>query len=112
VNKADRTGADSFAKNLKTLTASQMTDDWQIPVVKTIAIENGGVEELFNQIQKHLEAQMKNERRVFLLAEKVWKIIVKEKMKDVSRKDLFDKIQSAMKKPGFNVYEFAKAFSK
>src|SRR5215212_7544609 len=31
VNKADHVDADRFVKNLKTLTASRMGDDWQIP---------------------------------------------------------------------------------
>ena len=111
-SKKESDDADRFAKNLKTLTASRMNDDWQIPVVKTVAIRNEGVEELLEQIQKHYGAGMKNERKAFLLAEKVWKIIAKGKMKSISRKDLYDKIESHMDKPGFNVYDFAKNFSK
>src|ERR1043165_762149 len=93
VNKADHTDADTFAQNLKTLTASQMNNEWQIPVVKTVAIRNEGVEELLEQIQKHQEARIQNERRIFLLSEKVWRIIAKERMHDVSRKELNERIQ-------------------
>lgn len=111
VNKADHVDADRFAKNLKTLTASRMKSNWQIPIVKTVAIRNEGIEELWEQIQKHQESGIQNERRGFLLAEKVWRIIAKEKMKEVSRKDLYDAIQSSLQKKGFNVYQFAKTFS-
>ena len=116
VNKADHVDADRFAKNLKTLTTSSNLPNgekrtWQIPIVKTVAIRNEGVEELLAQIQNHQESGIQNERRAFLLAEKVWRIMVKERMKDVSKKDLYDTIQSALKKNDFNIYQFAKTFS-
>jgi len=108
VNKADHVDADRFVKNLKTLTASRMTHEWQIPVVKTVAISNEGVEELLEQIEKHGESGAQNERRAFLLAEKVWRIVIKERMKDIDRKDLVEKIQVEMGKGEFNVYRFGK----
>ncbi|MGB3074446.1 MAG: methylmalonyl Co-A mutase-associated GTPase MeaB, partial [Chitinophagales bacterium] len=37
VNKADRADADRVAKNLRTLSASGMTKEWMIPVLKTVA---------------------------------------------------------------------------
>jgi LAO/AO transport system kinase len=110
VNKADHVDADRFAKNLKTLTADR-SGAWQVPIVKTVAIRNEGVEELLEQIQKHQESGIQNERRAFLLAEKVWRIMVKERMKNVNRKDLYSAIQFSLQKNDFNVYQFAKTFS-
>jgi LAO/AO transport system kinase len=117
VNKADHVDADRFATNLKALAASRMNAEWQIPVVKTVATRHEGVAELMEQIQKHHESGMQNERRVFLLAEKVWRIIVKEKMKNVSRKKILDQVQNQLsvrtpsgKEGDFNLYRFAKQF--
>ncbi|HYV91597.1 MAG TPA: methylmalonyl Co-A mutase-associated GTPase MeaB [Chitinophagales bacterium] len=110
VNKADHVDADRFAKNLKSLTASRMNGDWQIPIVKTVAIRNEGIEELLEQIQKHHESGIQNERRVFLLAEKVWRIIAKEKMKDVDRKKILEQIRLKAQKGEINVYQEAKNY--
>lgn len=117
VNKADHVDADRFATNLKTLAASRMNNEWQIPIVKTVATGNEGVKELAEQIQKHHESGMPNERKVYLLAEKVWRIIAKEKMNHVSRKNIFDQLQNQLsvktpleKESDFNLYRFAKQF--
>ncbi len=112
VNKADHVDADRFAKNLKTLTASREKTDWQIPVIKTIAIKNEGVEELLSQIQKHYEAGLENERGVYLLTEKVWRIIENEKMKNISREKLLSEIKAETEKGQVNVYRLAKKILK
>ena len=110
VNKADHSDADRFAANLKTLSASRMTNEWQIPVLKTVATSNEGINELIAQIQNHQQSGMQNERRVFLLTEKVWRIIEKEKMKDINRTKLQEEIQVQLQKGDFNLYRFAKEF--
>ena len=110
VNKADRADADQFAKNLRTLAASGMTKEWTIPVLKTVATQNKGINELIEQILRHNTAVHSNERKIMLLAEKAWRIIQKERMRAVDKKKLVAAIQQSVKKEGFNVYQFAKSF--
>jgi len=113
VNKSDHPDSEQFAKSLSMLAASKAHSGknenlWQIPVIKTIATTGQGIEELFSQIEKHISSGAKNERQIYLLTEKVWRLIVKNRMKDIDRKKLQEEIQSAMQDGNFNAFRFAK----
>ncbi|MFI5135729.1 MAG: methylmalonyl Co-A mutase-associated GTPase MeaB, partial [Chitinophagales bacterium] len=113
INKSDHPDSEQFAKSLTMLAASKAhsrknENEWQIPVIKTVATTGDGIEELFSQIEKHLASGTSNERQVFLLTEKVWRLIVKEKMKDVDRKKLQEEIQKALQDGNFNAFKFAR----
>ncbi|MCY7409027.1 MAG: methylmalonyl Co-A mutase-associated GTPase MeaB [Chitinophagales bacterium] len=110
VNKSDHVDADRFASNLRHLSNEKMAHDWQIPIVKTIATSGEGIEELIAQIEKHKQSNAANNRKQFLIAEKVLRILVKEKMKGVNKKELLSAIQIAMQQGDFNLYRFAKKF--
>jgi len=105
INKADREGADTFANNLKKI-VHQGTKT--IPVLKTVADKNTGIETLCEWISK--PQAIDNNRKVFLFAEKAWKIIQHKKMLDIDKKRLREKIQAALAKDGFNIYRFADEF--
>jgi LAO/AO transport system kinase len=114
VNKSDNPDSEQFAKSLKMLADSKSFSEnersvWQIPVIKTIATSNQGIEELFEQIEKHQSSGIKNERQVYLVTEKIWRLIVKQRMKDVDRKQLQSEIAEAMKGGNFNAFQFAKS---
>ncbi len=54
VNKGDRNGSDRLILELKF--AFELRDrslDWEVPILKTIAIENQGIEEMLSAIQSH-----------------------------------------------------------
>jgi len=53
VNKADRDGADSMERELKQMVDFYHDRQWVIPVIKTIAIKDEGLDELFIIIDKH-----------------------------------------------------------
>ena len=59
LNKADREGADRFDQQLKAmLSLVPERDGWKLPVVRTVAIEGKGIEELASAIaefRKHFE---------------------------------------------------------
>ncbi len=110
VNKSDHIDADRFATNLRLLSNEKKKSDWQIPVIKTVATNGEGAKELISQIEKHHQSNAANDRKPFLLAEKVWRILVKGKMKLVNKKELLSAIQSAMKEGDFNLYRFAKKY--
>ena len=101
VNKSDREGAEAFANNLKKL-VHQRTEI--IPVINTIADKSTGVDELMQVIQD--QPFKNNSRRAFLLAEKAWKLIQHEKMKNISRIELHQEISIASVDPSFNLYRF------
>ncbi|MDR6785964.1 LAO/AO transport system kinase [Pedobacter africanus] len=106
VNKADREGADTFANNLKKLVHQQHQ---VIPVFKTVADKNEGIDKLCDWLLKPVAAD--NSRRSFLLAEKAFKIIQHYRMANVDRKRLREEIDKALHKPGFNIYRFTDNWS-
>ncbi|MEO6884161.1 MAG: methylmalonyl Co-A mutase-associated GTPase MeaB [Bacteroidia bacterium] len=108
VNKSDREGADIFMKNLKQSVVSK--SDWHIPILKTIASQNIGIIELVTAIEQHFKIGITNEKKIFLLAEKAYKLIQYERMKTVSKKELQNKISVKIKFPDFNLYCFVKDF--
>ena len=107
VNKSDRPSADVFIKNLRQMLAPAFsTNKKEVPIVKTIASQKQGVQELFEKIIRS-QSDIKNaERRVWLLTEKAWQLIQNKRMADVSKSDLKEKIARASKENDFNLYEF------
>ncbi|MBI4301350.1 MAG: methylmalonyl Co-A mutase-associated GTPase MeaB [Chloroflexi bacterium] len=53
VNKADKEGADLVAAELEHYVSPIVEDGWQVPVVKTVAIENRGIAALAESIENH-----------------------------------------------------------
>lgn len=109
VNKADRDGANAFMKNIVQLVHSKPAADWSIPVIKSVATENKGVDELIEAIVKHQHTGSNN-KRSYLLTEKAYHIIQHHRMKDVSKKVLREQIEREYKKAGFNLYRYVDAF--
>ena len=107
INKADREGADTFANNLKKIVHQGVKS---IPILKTVADKNIGVEELCKWIAEPIKVS--NQRKEFLFAEKAWRLIQNQKMMDVDKKRLREEIQAALLKDDFNVYQFAAEFGK
>ncbi|WP_316826665.1 methylmalonyl Co-A mutase-associated GTPase MeaB [Pedobacter miscanthi] len=105
INKADREGADTFANNLKKIVHQ---GEKVIPVLKTVADKNIGLEELCAWIDT--PQIVDNNRKAFLFAEKAWRLIQQKKMQHIDKKKLREKIQAALKNDGFNVYRFADEF--
>lgn len=108
VNKSDRDGANSFIKNIVQLVHSKAQSDWNIPVIKSVATKNEGVEELIENINKHHTIGV-NSKRPYLLAEKAYRLIQNTKMKGVSKQELQKQIEAEMKKNDFNLYKFVRS---
>lgn len=104
VNKADRPGAATFVKNLKQMLAPAFHNhEQEIPVIKTIASQKEGVEELKEKIT-NLHSHQNEERKLWLLAEKAYQLIRNKRMKDISKQELKERI--GKEKDGFNLYQF------
>lgn len=65
VNKADRDGVDKFIQNISILVHEKEINGWQIPVVKTIATKNEGVDELIEKINLNQFSGAQNDRKIF-----------------------------------------------
>jgi LAO/AO transport system kinase len=105
INKSDREGANTFMKNIIQLVHSKPNSDWNIPVIKAVAIKNEGIDELISAIKKHQLVGL-NTKRSYLLAEKAYRLILNHRMKDVSKKILQQQIEKEFKKTDFNLYRF------
>jgi len=55
VNKADRAGADELIVDIRTMLHLRKPAQWDVPIVATEAVNNVGIEELYQQIKHHRE---------------------------------------------------------
>jgi len=53
VNKADREGADRIVHELRAMLELAPKKEWEIPVLKTQAVQNGGLEAFVKALQQH-----------------------------------------------------------
>ncbi len=106
VNKCDRPGADMIENNLRKYFAHPRSSGWKVPVVKTSATQNIGISELQEHINEHLQSAGINEKRIFLFAEKAWRLIQKNRMESFDKKKLMEEIKQESQKAGFNLYRF------
>ncbi|MEX0636208.1 MAG: methylmalonyl Co-A mutase-associated GTPase MeaB, partial [Ferruginibacter sp.] len=107
VNKADRPGAATFVKNLHQMLAPAFHQQLhEIAVIKTIAAQKHGIEELKAQIEL-LKSIPKKDRKAWLLAEKAYQLIRNRRMKNVNKADLKLAIENST---NFNLYQFVAAY--
>jgi LAO/AO transport system kinase len=110
VNKSDLENADRTVALLKAMVAPKNAasrDGWQIPVVKTVSANASGIEELLAQIKQHATSGHRNQRRVLFIAEKIRRLIIKDKMKNIDLRRLRSELEAAMATDDFNLYRFA-----
>lgn len=107
VNKSDRPGADQYVKNLRLMLAPAFhTHQQEIPVIKCVANAGEGIAELWSAIGHYLSSSHFNERRSWLLAEKAYHLIAKERLKDIDKSQLQQAIARQLQQGNFNLYNF------
>ena len=107
VNKSDRPGADAFVKNLQLMLAPAFSSHQnEIQIIKTSALQNTGIKELFDAINKHLQQNTFNEKKYYLLTEKAWHLLQKKRMKDLDKQNIMEQIKVAATQKDFNIYRF------
>jgi LAO/AO transport system kinase len=111
LNKADRDGALTFYKNLTLLSHSHATPEWEIPVVKTVATQNTGLDDLLNAILKHGASQAHNNRKAVLLAEKALMLIKTLRTKDIEFSTLLSEISQELQHKNFNLYSYVSKYT-
>jgi len=55
VNKADRSGADKMARDLRAMLHSGPRQEWEVPVIPVSATKGSGLEDLWSAIHRHRE---------------------------------------------------------
>jgi LAO/AO transport system kinase len=107
VNKTDRPDADSFVKNIRQMLAPAFQSHKnEVAVVKTVAHEGEGIDELVDAIEKSL-VHHDGEKKSWLLAERTWQLIQKHRMKDMDKLSLKTAIEKTIAEKGsFNPYQF------
>ncbi len=107
VNKSDRPGADLFVRNLRLMLAPAFSkNERRIPIVSTVANKETGIDELYQEIKQILNTDTHKERRSWLLAEKAFHLIEKERMRNVKKEQLKSEIEKELQSPDFNLYQY------
>jgi LAO/AO transport system kinase len=101
INKADHPGTKLFIKNLQ---SALHLGSKQIDIIETIANEGKGVDQLAHAIENRLKSP--HQKQAFNLAEKAYRLILAEKMKEIDKYELLDKIKEEARSDNFNIYGF------
>lgn len=104
VNKADREGADTFTNTLIKMLHGRPE---LIPVYKTVAHQGLGIEEVTEWITN---VATTNTKKAHLYADKAFKLIQVIRINDISKEDLFRRIEERYLEPEFNLYAFVQDF--
>jgi LAO/AO transport system kinase len=107
VNKSDRPDADLFVRNLRLMLAPAMhRPGWETAVVKTVASQRQGLDELMKEIERFLAHGKEGRHNYRLLAERAYYLIRERRMKDVNRQTLEEAIVKESAEGNFNLYQF------
>lgn len=111
VNKTDRPDSDVFVRNLRMMLAPAFSiHKNEVPIIKAIASEGFGIDQLYNSILNTQSAKTINEKKVWLLTDKVYWLIQKQRMKDVDKQLIKEEVVSRMQSNHFNLYQIAGKF--
>jgi LAO/AO transport system kinase len=109
VNKSDRPDADLFVHHLKSMqTPAFRREGRDISVVKTVATQKQGISELADLIAVDLKKNSASPRHYHLLAEQAWLLIQQQRMQDIDRQALAEKIAALSKNGDFNLFRFVR----
>jgi len=112
VNKSDRPDADAFVKNLRLMLAPTFTSHKaEVPIIKTVASEGSGIKELWQTLEKQELIETINEKKLWLLTDKVYLLLQQERMKNLKKDVIRKEIESRMSKgQNFNLYQIVQLF--
>lgn len=111
VNKSDRPDADLFVKNLRLMLAPSFKTHYnEVPIIKTIASQKEGTEELYQTILHQLQKKQHSDKKSWLLSEKAWQLIINKRMKDINKEQLKTRIDEELNHKDFNLYKFIQGY--
>ena len=107
VNKADRPDADLFVKNLRQMLAPAFSTHYhEVPVIKTVALQKEGINELLDILFHQLKKAHLTDKKFWLLAEKAFYLIEQKRMKGIDKVVLKKEIETIYPQGNFNLYQF------
>jgi len=106
VNKADRPDAGLFLKNLTLMLRTVVSVHAPAPVIKTIASQNIGIDELLSAIITHQQIVESTDKKFMLLANRAYELIQKKRMKSVDKELIRKRITEQSASGEFNMYQF------
>jgi LAO/AO transport system kinase len=106
VNKTDRPEGETMYNTLSFQLHLNGKD--HIPIVKTIATSGVGVDELILELKKNMVAD--NNRRLYFLTEKIYKLIRENRMKNFDKEKLKSDLALALSKENFNLFDFVSKY--
>jgi LAO/AO transport system kinase len=107
VNKADRPDADLFERNLKMMLAPTFSKHYnEVPIIKTVAAQKEGIEELLDIILHQLQKSHLSDKTFWLLAEKAFYLVEKKRMQGIDKRELKKEIEALYQKGSFNLYKY------
>lgn len=107
INKADRPGADIFESKL---IMQMQINHKNIPIVKTVAAQNIGIEVLVTHLLELKNKETANTKNLNLLSNKAYKLIQHYKMKGLNKNELIASIEKVYREKDFNVFKFIKQY--
>jgi LAO/AO transport system kinase len=110
VNKSDHVDADRTVKYLIELVHERSKQNWQIPVIKSIATNDEGVSDILSGVEKHLLSDSSKDKKKILLAEKAYRLIQQHRMSNVNRNALLQEISLHLTNKNFNIYQFVQRY--
>ncbi len=111
VNKSDRPDADTFVKNLRLMMTPAFNTDKKIEVIKTVASQKEGIGELAKAIIEHQQHIAVNDRKIWLLTERVYQLIARNRMKPYDKKAIYQALQAKASKEQFNLFTFVNEYA-
>lgn len=108
VNKSDREGAERFTSYLNELVEERFGEEQKPAIVNTSVINKTGIDELIAEILRFISStnQGFNEKKLAILAKKVFQLLLKERMRDFDFNVLINDLRTETNKPGFNLYQY------
>ena len=111
VNKSDRPDAAAFVKNLRSMLAPAFSSHKEeVPIISTIAQQATGLPELKKAIQQQFLHPANRDKQLWLLTDKLYQLVQKERMKDVQKWIIKERIEKASDEGGFNLYRFLQEY--
>ena len=112
VNKSDRPDADRFVQYLRQMMAPAFSrQKREIPIVRTVASEHKGYDELLVALESDAGHESENrERKRWLLTARLWQIIQKLRMSDLERSKVQQRVEEAMERGPLNLFKLAAEF--
>jgi LAO/AO transport system kinase len=112
VNKADRPNAKKFANYLEQMTHNRAPAEngFVAPVHTVIATKSSGIDSLVQTLDQHWQHLKTSGKLPYRLAEKAYRLIQNDRMKDVTKASLAKEISLVSLNKDFNLYRFVSQY--